>query len=298
MKEMRQFKRGIDKTGVSAAKEFFETRVGKEIKKNQQLQICIRDNYINVYWNGCSILKYSPIASEGNKYEIHKKYIDSDSIVNKNEKLELKDGDLVWNNQESYIEKVLKNPPHKPLMDYLEANDEKCYIAEYLKKKIPKPFLLDLEVAYTRKNENGKSVADRVDMAIISENLQLQLIEVKPDWNNALKSKERGKQKIIDQMERYKEFIAKEKPNIEASYKVVAQNYVDLKLYDRLPKLGVMSQEEVLEKFIKEGRVDPIPRLLVIKTGKSMEGRYGNHWEHLKEPFKDKYELLSWEASE
>lgn len=299
---MREFARGLDTNTEGIVKDFLHKKVGQEIAKNKEFQICIRDNYINIYHNGCSILKFAPNARETNKYEIHKKYIDEKYSGNKNEKLTLSDnGDLIWNSGKSYIENVLNNPCDQ-LKKYVGEKNEKHYISSYLREN--KPFLLDLEVAFTRTNNRDKHVADRVDMAIINEKMELQLVEVKMDWNNALKSKDwssalkskdEKKRKVIGQMERYKKFIDNEGKRIINSYKKIAKNYLNLELHNRFPKLGDKEAIDVLGEFADRGTLDESPHLLVIKTGRKFKGRDGkDHWNELLEQCKGRCELKEW----
>lgn len=291
------FKRGLDDHALSNVKTFLNSDVGHMIVTDPNFQICIRNNYINVYWNGCSILKYSPLEKEDKQYLIHAKYIDNnggETYV----PMKFNGNDLL-RTEKSFIKDIIKKPQEQ-LLKYIEKSGkksgEKKHLATYLTSSMPKPFVLDLEVAFARRREPSeilgskrKYVANRIDLAQIDDNLRLRLIEVKIDYDSRLKSKEEGKQEVVRQMSYYQDFINSEgtrKNKIIESYKLIAKNYMDLGLCHKFPDIGNKNSEQVLNEFAKNGTLDPNPYLLIVETGKNWKGRYGNHLEKLKNEFK------------
>ena len=272
-----KFKRGLSAVTLPAVESFLKTQIGRYLKEDDRFLICIRDEYINVYYCGCSILKYEPLV---NKFSIHSKYIgtpNSKSYVTLQQRgnNDLGLGDLsllgIAKNPEVYLSKYVCG--------------EKKYLAEYLSAK--HPLLLDLEIAFTRKrdvnNETSQRefVANRIDLAVISEDLALHLIEVKIDRDSRLRSETNGKQEILVQMDYYRNFITNESESIVSSYRTIAQNYIDLDLAHKLsnsPNFIV----ETLTRFAQSGCLAPEPGLLVIETGKNKIGKKQiNHWERL-----------------
>lgn len=76
--DCKAFSRGLRNGSFDKVNRFFQSPVGRAIIDTQfegqpAFQICLRDNYFNVYWRGCSVLKYSPIAPN-NTFLIHPKY--------------------------------------------------------------------------------------------------------------------------------------------------------------------------------------------------------------------------------
>jgi hypothetical protein len=92
---MANFKRGLCSKTLPVVRDFFcNTDVGRKIKGMRDLDICIRDNYINIYKEGCSLLKFSPNESN-REYEIHHNYISEPVKGKKYVFLKLENGDLV-----------------------------------------------------------------------------------------------------------------------------------------------------------------------------------------------------------
>lgn len=273
-----EFKRGLSSKTLPAVKAFLKTEIGQSLKNNNCFQICIRDEYINVYYNGCSILKFTPSTD---KYEIHHKYTKepkSKLYIG----LEQKGNDRIVNN---FSLNDLIKKPDSYVGPYFCG--EKKYLAQYLKSD-QAPAIIDLEVAYTCRTATTKKrdfVAKRIDLAVV-ENSKLRLIEVKIDTDSRLRSEIDGDQEILDQMKSYCEFIKNETPNIISSYKAIAQNIIDLDLVHKMggtPKFTI----DNLSAFIANNDCfDPDPELLVVETGKSKIGRNDvNHWSRLLSQF-------------
>jgi hypothetical protein len=272
-----EFRRGLSSASIEKVDSFLKTDVGKHFKEEERFQICIRDEYINIYYHGCSILKYEP---KNNAYSIHAKYLGI-STENTYIKLTHQGNDLVLDNIS--LNEIAKTPD-KFLGKYIRG--EKCHLSEYL--SVISPLLLDLEVAFTRErpvvsgSNERKYVADRIDLAVMSPDLILNLIEVKIDTDGRLRSEIDGMQKVLTQMGYYQDFINLEGPAIISSYKQIAQNYIDL---DLSRKVGTTNA--VLSEFIKYGSLASDPKLLIIETGKSRIGKNQiNHWERLLAQFK------------
>ncbi len=304
----KDFKRGIDNENVlNKAKDFFLTGIGHEIVKcssngNPAFQIGIRDNYFNIYWNGCSVLKYSPNAHK-NRYKIHQKYVRENCLDENVDYLSLSD-ELTsesWDFKSEIIAKAQKG--NIPLMSgYVkgEKEDLKNYILQ------EKPFLLDLEVAFTRKrnaeekkNAKREYVANRIDMARIvleSGHPTLQLIEVKRSKDSRLRSE--NTPEIILQMERYQAFIVDEYEKIKKSYSKVAENLIDLGIAPHMSAIENRTAEEILREFAKAPRIDKKPYLLVIGDTKDLDGKI-DHWQKLEKLF-TKYDFpapLIWNST-
>jgi hypothetical protein len=252
---MSEFKRGLNDKALQLVDEFLKSKVGIRIIEKKDMFICIRDNYINVYLNGCSLLKYAPLATK-NKFLIHHKYLELEPLKSDNPYLPLKyvDGDLEYNGK-SYIKDVIDNPSdglkhHITNADDAKEPGEKALLAKLISNAVPRPFLIDLEVAFTRERTSEElaiahikketatnsidkviknTVADRIDLAVLAKSngrLVLRMIEVKIDYDGRLKSRAEGKQEILNQMDNYKtKFLKAQSQSIITSYKRVAENY-------------------------------------------------------------------------
>ena len=226
-------------------------------------------------------MKYVPL---NDKFSIHSKYLGK-ADQNKYVELKRKDGDLSVGDLS--LLKIANNPS-KYFRPYIRG--EKSSLAEYLGRATPK--LIDLEVAFTREKDpqkeiiyNRKFVANRIDLAVIKDDLKLQLIEVKVDTDNRLRSKNDGDQEILTQMGYYENFITNEGHDIIKSYKTVAQNILDLCIAHKFCS-PVASAEKLLSSFSLNGILDPTPYLLVIDTGENWIGNNEvNHWDRLIKQF-------------
>jgi len=269
---IKQFKRGIDKAHIKIAKAFFEeSSVGKAIcegVKQGDLYVCIRENYFNVYRNGCSLLKYSPNASK-HKFLIHKKYWDGnvEGIPLSGKyylSLKLEDGK---ENTQIYIESIIKKPNRK-LEEYLfsknkSGDSEKELLQAYLKSE--SPCLMDLETAFSCKTtkQGGKrdTVAKRVDLATLEKRgsqTVLFLTEAKVVSDTRLTA-EQGDPEVINQLKTYEAFLTKEKDNIFSSYKRIAENYIEI-----FPDLLGDKERELMSSFLVDGGLAGKPTLLLL----------------------------------
>lgn len=284
-----EFKRGLSNPyALEATKEFLSSEVGEIICNDQSIQLCIRDNYINIYYKGCSVLKYSPLARK-NKYLIHSKYLDGgdgETYVSL---------DLARGEDSGKILQLLSNLD-KPLNQYICG--EKESLARYLLNPNQQPFLLDLEVAFVReRNQEEKArsttnrdyIADRIDMACIvkeDNNLILRLVEVKVYTDPRLRSSINGGQEVLNQMRHYRAFLKDQKVNIQTSYRNIADNYLGLNLLNKFPH--VSEAADILNSFRESGVVDLNPYLLIIGNKKNMKGKYGDHAQLLSEELIEK----------
>lgn len=321
----REFKRGIDKQdALEGAKVFFSSPLGKRIltarhKHNgsNPFHVCIRNNYFNVYWNGCSVLKFSPNARDKNTFKIHDKYVHENSkassYLSLEPKLQLSIDDLttITRKDWSFVRDIIspacdKNGDIPCLEKYASRKDdkspkEKSLLKSYLGKE--KPFLLDLEVAFTRLNDELKPVADRIDMAevvYVNNAPALRLVEVKASDDSRLRARDpkvliKSPKKIMHQMERYQKFIHDENSpddlRIQKSYRNVAANMLKLGFAEYMVGIGERTAAEVLQDFAERGVVDSRPHLLILAE---KENGYvtDKHFKFLQKSIGEKYPEL------
>lgn len=300
----KEFRRGLQGNAINEIDTFFKSTIGQKIKNakydgHSVFQTCIRDNYINIYWKGCSVLKFKPNART-NKYEIHFKYVNEDytsrgvSTKKPYVCLDFVENDLLdktfsWSFNKNIIA-PLKNGKKTALYKYSKREKEKAELSEYI--KIEKPFLLDLEVAFSRekfveKSGKNKPVADRIDMARLRIRNRipiLQLVEVKRVSDSRLRSKE-NKPEIMEQMNNYQHFLNNESDRILKSYKTIAKNYIKLDLLEDMPFIERKSPKNILKLFSDCGELDTSPYLLILGKRQNLNGRHRNHWDYLNEAF-------------
>jgi len=286
--QMHCFRRGLDTEVEKAAQAFFASGIGKKIVEAKHggrpaFQVCIRDNYLNVYWRGCSVLKYDPLPEQ---FTIHHKYVGVDQPQGKNKRyvpLDFSDNDLRFGDW-SFFGKVLE-PSYGGhihcLAPYSDRQLEKSSLSTYIDREAP--LLMDLEVAFARRNDQPDKkrffVADRVDMielVIQGNSPMLRLVEVKLASDPRLRSE--SDPEIMTQMGYYREFLRSQKPEILASYLTIARNYKTL----GITELG----KEMLNRFIERPELHSEPHLLVLGSREELRGRKSCHWSTLLELFK------------
>ncbi len=318
--ETRDFKRGIDKKrALENAEVFFASPLGQKILsarhgERNPFHVCIRDNYFNIYWNGCSVLKFSPNASK-NVYTIHHKYVHGENgkadtylSLESNGQVMIDDLSTGTRNGWSFVKDII-DPAIEigniPLLEkYASKSDderpkEKALLKSYLEGE-KRPFLLDLEIAFSRLNGESKPVADRIDMAeiVYDENGTpvLKLVEVKAFDDPRLRANREDdlrshEKKIMCQMNLYQQFIHDEELKIQRSYRTVAANMLKFGFDKFMNGLGSQSASEVLRDFLTRGVVDSKPHLLVL-TDKKDRDEAGQQFQRLQKVIAEKYPAL------
>lgn len=316
---LRTFKRGIrDTQTLEAAKSFFCSPLGQLIlngnsNNRSPFQICIRDNYFNVYWNGCSVMKYRPKATH-NEFTIHHKYIHGkegkkdylNMLPQRDTNVcDLKTNtDYAWSFRKNIVELAI-NGCHVPVLsEYVDSSKgnmqkEKALLKRYIESS--ESFLLiDLEVAFSRLNENNKHAAHRIDMAEIdyddNNTPTLRLVEVKASSDNRLRAQLKSalmehSDKIMYQMNIYQNFLNNEIAGITESYRLIASNMLELGFDRHMKGTAGKSATEVLQDFAARGIVDPQPHLLVLY---SEQNRYveDDHFRLLQDVIAQMYPRL------
>jgi len=297
------FWRGIDEKLQEETRNFWQSKIGQDIINcekggHKQFQVCVRNNYFNVYWRGCSVLKYQPNAIK-HVHTIHHKYLkesgnntyinlihENDDLVCSPDNKDLTCLEPRWRFRDKILAHAKKG--EIPVVVKYAGEDiaEKKSLANYLERA--KPCWLDLEIAFSREKEKDKvikrtTVADRIDLAgikMINGTPTLRFVEVKVVSDPRLRAIHDPE--IFGQMIRYKKFIKEQtaitgnKSGLLKSYKTLAQNMLDLGL--------IHNDIDLVRLFVQEGKIDDYPHLLIIGDKSDLEiGRHGNHWKKLCE---------------
>jgi hypothetical protein len=293
------FFRGLNDFNLKKVIDFLKQDCHKQITGSLgKYQLCIRDNYINIYSDGCSLLKYCPGARK-NILMIHYKYLKNPTGTYDEDKPYVswpheKKIDFNWLN---FREKASKEKEKSAIAKYLHAQKDKgCFI------------MLDLEIAFTRRRDadeikeeiKRELVADRIDMACIylqNDNPILRLIEVKLTDDDRLKSDQTAipyvEPKIIKQMQHYQNFIDSEKMNIKDSYQLIANNYLELIKKNVIPynyfsSVNGLMPVDILQRFARNPEIDEKPNLLLLgKNHLTKRYKCQDHWKKLQDLFKE-----------
>jgi hypothetical protein len=266
------FKRGISDGFVQALKKW---KHWDEIIKDHDLFVAIRNKYINIYFQGCSLFKAS--YNEGLVVKTHYKYLVRPNLQNPY---------VSWVGDSPALEDLA----NKILVDRFDLGSlktssrwygepEKAGLHRILKRNTN---VVDVEVALSPESEvetdsddritKGKRVADRIDFAAVQKKegrACIVFFEAKRFDNGELRS-QRGEPRVFGQIRNYGEFINNNAPGIKTSYGRVCKNLVDL-APDRTHPLvrEVVRNPEQLT-------VDPNVRLVVF--GFDQDQRDGTVW--------------------
>jgi hypothetical protein len=281
-----EFKRGITEPEFVGALK--KCHPWQEIMKDEDLYIAIRKEYINIYYQGCSIFKISykkgPLV-----FETHYKYLVHPNMNHPLISWEGESPAVEDRVSEIFINKFDLGLLKKSSCAYAEP--EKVGVHSILKSN---KNVVDVEIALSHESENetddeeqnpkGKQVADRIDFAAIQRKDGKPCIvffEAKCFENGELRS-QKLEPAVIKQIEKYETFIEKYRPDLEESYRTVCRNIVDLvppDRYDPLVKEVADSPEQLT--------VDPHVRLVVF--GYDADQNDGKVWNKHKEKLLDHF---------
>jgi hypothetical protein len=272
------FKKGISDVFVQALKRWNHW---EEIRKDRDLFVAIRDEYINIYFRGCSLFK---ISYNGElSLETHYKY-----LVRPN----LKNPYVSWVGDTPPVgdlgERILTNTfdigaLKKSSRSYAEP--EKAGLHQILRYNNN---VVDLEVVLSHKSEDeataddgtekGRRAADRIDFAVIQKKDGMPFVvffEAKRFANPELRSR-KPEPPVVGQIRKYESFIEKHRSEMEASYRRVCESLIELASpgrYDACVKEVAGGPERLT--------VDPHVRLVVFDFDDDQ--RTGNVWKGHRE---------------
>ena len=284
---MNSFKRGIlNQDFITALKKEYNSRGWwKEIVDDKDLFIAIRNEYINVYYKGNSLLKLSFVKGEF-LAETHYKYLIRPTV---------KPFLIKTSANMAFIPNGTKGVLDNYLIHNLsEIKSIKKASASYSgieKEGIQKIIksndnIVDLEIALTQEADEDemnpekgkKSSAKRIDFAALQKKVsyyELIFFEAKDFSNNDLRAKDSAVPEVIPQINNYGKLLKQYKEDITYSYKQICQN-----LYDILPN-SLHSQAIVDIANDTSVKVNVEPRLVIF--GFDEDQRKGSIWSPHKE---------------
>lgn len=273
------FNRGVSKEFVQTLKKWGHW---EEILDDSDLFIAIRDGYVNVYYQGCSIFRIS-YKNGGLVPETHYKYLVSPNVQNPY---------VLWEGDRPAIaDRVNEILIHGFDLASLKksssayAGDEKEGVHDILKSNRN---VIDVEVALSpeaeaeeagqARKEKGRRVANRIDFAAIQkkdDKACVVFFEAKRFDNSELRSR-KHEPAVFEQIRKYEAFITNNRLDVERSYRSVCKNMVELVQTNRYDPL-VSEVADSPEKLT----VDPEVLLVVFGYDADQEG--GEVWKEHKE---------------
>lgn len=264
-----RFERGISTAFVDRLNA--EYRAGgwwKAIAEDRDLFIAIRQNYINVYLNGNSLLK---LWLEGNELvgETHYKYL------------------LVPEASRPYVKVIggqarIESHADLFLPDLTDLQALKRAASTYSGGEksgvhqivMCNPNVIDVEIAFGAENEKtGSTTANRIDFAALrrqAHGLEVVFYEAKQFSNKELRASG-ADIPVLEQLRRYESFLRNEQQALTASYRTVCENLMALEgVRERYAPVQDMMRE--LPGFAIQGEV----RLVVF--GFDNDQKKGPNW--------------------
>lgn len=228
----------------------------RNLKKDKETYCDIRkDNYINVYYNGGSILKLS--YNKGFKAQIHPEYV---PLRGEGEYLpvdlngpaaQIKDPGII--DLKGFAPGPLGRIK-KRIRSHFPRESEKAiqgrYVTDQLNSKRRNGFFIDTEFEYSVRQANRKWKTGRIDLVWIDrDSRQIVLVELKT--RNDPRILPQNKQRtgcIEEQLREYGDFISKNKTPIKNHYEKVYQIKRRLGLLTNFTKHPSLKDYEVVEK--------------------------------------------------
>jgi len=222
---MATFQKGLDQSFVEALNnEYQKGGWWKQIADHPSLTIAVRDNYLNVYYKGNSILRLKQTGRTLTG-QTHYKYVLDPSV--KAPYVSWTNGALDKGSTSQSLIENLENVNGLMRASAPYTTPEKDGVDVICRSN---PNVVDLEIALTATNaETDAKSALRIDMAAIQEEAgtaTLQFFEAKRFDNSELRAS--GRPRVLDQIARYEELITEQEQAIRESYLAIAQNLIDL----------------------------------------------------------------------
>ena len=225
---MFNFKRGLSADMVESLNEEYE-RDGwwTALVDDPQLFIAIRNEYLNVYWKGNSLLK---LFLENGRLvgQVHYKYMLRPEI-NGNPYLRIEGGKLHSANPADLFLSDLSCVASLKRAADVYTGEEKAGVHKIV---MSNHNIIDVEIAFGTENEqSGARVAQRIDFAALqleSHGPELTFYEAKMFNNPELRGKGDANPKVLTQLKKYKDFLQNCESEVIDSYRKTCGNLVSL----------------------------------------------------------------------
>lgn len=219
---MSTFNRGLDDAFVDALNEEYKKKDGwwRRFVDDQDIFLGIRENYVNAYYRGCSLLRldWKAGAIVG---EIHYKYLLCPSISKPY--IKVVDGKAnLPDDTESLFLSSMDNIGDLKKAAKVYSGDEKTGVHDILASN---PNILDIEITFG--TDESVPSAPRLDFAAIqdlSEGAKIVFFEAKHFDNKELRAHGDAKPKVVRQIETYSRRLTEKRDEVISSYRRVCGN--------------------------------------------------------------------------
>ncbi len=280
------FIRGLDQEFVEKLNELYDQPDSwwRALVDDDKLFLAVRDNYVNIYYLGCSLLKltWNPKTGDGDVVgETHYKYLLKPSLTGSNY-IKIVDGQPESQQLEDMFTKNLADTDDLKKAAKRYAGSEKTGVHNIV---LANPNIVDLEIAFAASSSDSASLIDFAALKKTDRGFEIVFFEAKDFSNGDLRASGGADPKVIGQIDKYSGLLRNNCDKVTNSYRQVCRNLFDLRgLAKRHHK-----RHEIL-KGIADGStpltVNDAPRLVVFGFNEAQ--RVGNDWKRHLNKLKDK----------
>ena len=275
------FRRGLDQEFVDALNEKYDDADGwwRKLVDDEATFVAIRDNSLNVYYLGNSLLKLDWNRRDNSMTgQVHYKYLLRPTIGGSEYVKVDEQGKVTMPDEEAMFSTEIGAVPALKKASRVYAGDEKDGVHRIAVNK--QHNVVDVEVAF-------RVSGLRVDLAALQETgdvPRLVFYKAKHFSNKELRATGDRDPAVIDQLVRYADLLEEHKGSLEESYRRVCKNLRDLN--------GVKERHgqryEALKRVGERGIcVEPRPRLVVF--GFDQDQKTGSVWEKHRGKLKSRW---------
>jgi len=265
------FKKGIDSDFVVALNKCNWWK--EKIIHDRNLFIGIRNDYLNVYYKGNSLIKLE-MKNDQLKGTTHYKYLLKNS--QKKKYISSLDGIFDYDSRDFFVKSFAADFSSIVKTADVYSGDEKSGLHNILVKNLN---IIDVEVAFTEEDDiKEKDHTPRIDfvaLQTIKGCPEVVFFEAKNFSNKELRAKNSDKPKVVKQIGNYEKLICKHEDEIREAYISVLKNFIELDGYP-LEKKNLFRQ--ALRIPLK---INPQPRLVIY--GFDSDQKEGKNWRPHKE---------------
>ena len=280
------FERGLDDEFVQELNNLYEDPESywRRFVDDPDLFLAIRDNYVNLYYRGNSLLRLE--WKPDNKRivgQTHYKYLLKPSRKG-SEYVEIKGGNAQLPKKVAELfSTTVTDLNALKRASRVYAGDEKTGVHQIVMQNA---LVLDLEIAF-----GGGRSAPRIDLAalqVTAEGATLVFYEAKHFSNPALRSS--GDPEVLAQVENYSKLLKEHGQLLQDRYSAVCRNLSDLGGV-REATSSAHALREIGEGHLQL-RIDPEPRLIVF--GFDDDQRKGAVWKKHREKLERRCKVKCW----
>ena len=276
------FNRGISEDFVNALNaEYEKGGWWRNLVKDKETFVAIRENEVHVYYRGCRLLDLRYV-NDGLHGEVDYKYL-LRPIKDSNKRIvKVIDGrpNLEVFGTLPHIENLLDLEALKDAVKPY-SGAEKSGVHDIIHSRHNRGKVLDVEVAF------GNNESKRVDFAALYKmdgTIEVRFYEAKHFSNPALTKSERGRLKVLNQVDSYSRLLNKYRSNVEESYRGVCSNLSNLSgISQRYP-----DRHKLLERIANGSNLTINPEVRLVVFGYSRDQWNGKDWKKHREKLKKK----------